>query len=205
MFGKYINLKDPLLNISKILSSAKDKELANKFIALYMSLIYCIYVHEIKSSKDKDNLTLHVFEDIFNFKNSSEKINILRQKIVHDTWSFTINYISEIVSGRLTKPVEYIYPDSIRCDMHNIIDRLTLYPINRSTKLSSFHGSGYVGKNFDINVGFRIMLTTKGYLPVYGKIFNSNYSHQPFFYLDPILTERFDKFDKNFIEALQIK
>ena len=49
------------------------------------------------------------------------------------------------------------------------------------------------------------MLTTKGYLPVYGKIFNSNYSHQPFFYLDPILTERFDKFDKNFIEALQIK
>ena len=85
MFGKYINLKDPLLNISKILSSAKDKELANKFIALYMSLIYCIYVHEIKSSKDKDNLTLHVFEDIFNFKILVKKLIYLgkRSSMIH--------------------------------------------------------------------------------------------------------------------------
>lgn len=205
MFGENIDLKDPMLGISKILNSAKDKELANKFVALYMSLIYCIYVPEIKSSKNQDNLTLRVFEDIFNFKDSSEKINILRQKIVQDTWNFTINYISEIVSGRLTKPVEYIYPDSIRCDMHNIIDRLTLYPVNRSTKLSSFHGSGYVDKNFDINVGLRIVLTTNGYLPVYGKIFNSDYSNQPFLYLDPTLAKEAKKFDIRFINSLRIK
>lgn len=205
VFGKGCDLKKPLSAISKLLDSAKDKELANKFIALYMSLIYCLYVPEIRTFEDGDSLTLRVFGDIFNFKDTDKSLSTIRKRIVQNTWDFTIKYISEIVSGRLTKPVEYIYPDSIRCDMHNITDRLTLYPVNRSTKLSSFHGSGYIDKNLNINVGLRVVLTTNNYLPVYGKIFGLDYSRQPFLYLNPEIANTNKNFDKNLVASLQIR
>lgn len=90
--------------------------------------------------------------------------------------------------------------------MHNIYGRLTLYTVNRSTRLSSFHSTGYVDKKGRISSSFRILLSNNNFTPVYGKILNCDYYSQPFFYLSCDYLNLFNrKLDLNLINSLQIK
>ena len=176
------NLNNHIKYLEKL---TKNKVLIKKFLALYKSLIYSVYDQEIETADQmqKDRTTIELFKEIFNIHTKNRELNDRRKKILEKTWVCTLNYISEIHTGRLLKPVEKIYPDSIRCDMHNITDRLTLYPVNRSTKLTSFHGMGYIDAKKRMHVGLRILLKNKDYLPVYGNLHGIDYYKQPFFYI----------------------
>lgn len=165
-------------------ASNKNYELCQKFLNLYNSLIFSTYIKklDLKDKKSKNTLCIKVYEDIFNFLDINRSIVQIRKKIVEDTWEQTIDYISEITTGRILKPVEELYPESIRCDMHNISDRLTLYAVNRSTKLTSFHGTGYIDQNGHMSVALRILLDNQ-YVPIFGNFLGLNYEDQPFFYI----------------------
>ncbi len=189
---EYVNIFLPKIEAEKIeehmlhiiLSNKQNLELCQKFLDLYKSLIFSTYVKELdlKDKKSKEEVSMKVYEDIFNFSNSNKHILEIRKKIVEKTWEQTIDYISEITTGRLLKPVEKLYPESIRCDMHNISDRLTLYSVNRSTKLTSFHGTGYIDQKGHMSVALRILLDNK-YRPVFGTFLGLSYKNQPFFYI----------------------
>jgi hypothetical protein len=203
-FGGEIDLRNPLRFLDKVANNKDDRDIGSKIISVYMSLLYCSHVPEIIDSFNSDELTLKVYSDIFNF-NDDKKIGLLKKKIISDNWKMTINYLSEIISGRITKPIEVIYPDAIRCDIHNINDRLTLYPLHRNTKLTSFHSTGFVEDDYEISTNFRVILTSSNCVPVYGKFGKLNYSKQAFCYISPLIFKNKTKFDEGVIRYLKLK
>jgi hypothetical protein len=206
LFGDSIDPEKVTMRLEEINNQKEESELAKKFVALYMSLLYSSYVPEIVEASDPDELTRQVYTDLFNLGNSGLSITALKKKMITDTWQYAINYIAEITAGRTIKPVEYIYPDSIRCDMHNIFGRLTLYPVTRSTRLTSFHTTGYVDEQKEVNVNFRVVLENAGYLPVHGKFMEEDYDTQPFFYVHPMSIENSgDELNETFISEVNLK
>lgn len=176
----------PKSNIGEYFEQLKQKSKPNgtvyKIIDLYYSLLYSNYISEIDTNQDPDQLTKQVYSNLFEFNHPNKMINKLRKKIVFSTWKSTIKYVAEIASGRIAKPVEAVFPDSIRCDMHNIQERLTLYAVDRSTTLTAFHGTGFLNKRNELNVRFRVSLQHENFSPVYGKMLGLDYNSQPLFY-----------------------
>lgn len=205
IFGKMIDIKNPIEYINHLLNRSNNKEIINKFISLYMSLLYCSPIQVETKQLLKENFILKVFSDIFNFEDFDLNINNTRKKIVKKVWGDAINYIAEITSGRTIKPIEKIYPDSIRCDMHNIKSRLTLYSVDRSTKLTPFHSTGYVNDRGEISTKFRIQLVNGAYIPVYGIILGVNYQKQAFFYLSSNYSKLFENKLPKIINHLKLK
>lgn len=183
LIGKTISLKNPLGFLSKMMETGHDFPIVSKIIYLYYSLIYSNYFPDIYNSTNADSLTKDVYRDIFNMNDKNTLVKKLRKKIVSETWKATLNYVAEIASGRLTKPIEHVFPESIRCDMHNIPDRLTIYSVDRSTPLTAFHGTGFVDTKLRVGVRFRASLQKEGFQPVYGKMLGVNYTKQPLFYI----------------------
>lgn len=208
LFGRQVKTNNFKSNLSNLVKSISDKNLAAKVIELYYSLIYSIYVKEIMKLPPlkRDKYALEVFKDPFNFHTGSRRINETRKNVVSAAWNYTISYVSEIASGRVLKPAEFAYPGSIRCDMHNIKGRLTLYAVNRSTKLTSFHGTGYVDKKGKISVALRAQLHNSNFLPIYGSILGKTYDYQPFCYVSQEFLNSFNKdLSSELISKLRLK
>lgn len=155
----------------------------SKIIHLFYSLLYSNYFPYISNNCNADSVTKKIYKDIFSIYTRDKRLNECRKKVIQKTWRSTIDYIAEIASGRIVKPVEYVFPDSIRCDMHNIPDRLTLYSVDRSTPLTAFHGSGFIDTKLRIGTRYRILLQSEHFVPVYGMMCGCDYSTQPIFYI----------------------
>jgi hypothetical protein len=183
LVGETINPTKVEEYIKHLEKSHSESSVVHKIIHLFYSLLYSNYFPEISESSDSDELTRKVFEDIFDVSTEDNTLNDLRKKIITDTWTATIDYVAEIASGRVVKPVEFVFPESIRCDMHNIPDRLTLYPVDRSTTLTAFHGTGYIDHKLHPGVRYRISLQNEHFVPVYGKCCGVSYDDQPIFYI----------------------
>lgn len=183
LVGENIDIDSPLKYLEKLEKENKNISVVAKIINLYHSLIYSNYFAEFFENPDADLLTKRIYKNIFSFDDPDLKINQLRKKVVFKTWHATINYVAEIASGRVAKPIEKVFPDSIRCDMHNIPDRLTLYSVDRSTPLTAFHGTGFVDNKYKAGTRFRVSLQKEGFHPVFGSMLDTDYNKQPLFYL----------------------
>lgn len=190
LIGEKIDLDNPTLFLEKLLRNKGSVEIIQKIIDLFHSLIYSIYIPEIERSIDPDTLTKAIYQDMFSVTHERSDTIALRRKTIEKTWNATVNYVAEIASGRIVKPVEYVFPDSIRCDMHNIPSRLTLYSVDRSTPLTAFHGTGFIDRKNRIGTRFRISLQSEKYRPVFGKLPEINYLNQPMFYAHDSLIDQ---------------
>lgn len=201
LFGSEVEASNIKNHLQKILLQSSNDGLAKKFVGLYESLLYSVYIPEIFAyrGRDRDSYCIKVFEAIYDVNSTDAEINKLRKKIIEHTWKYALNYIAEISTGRILKPVERVYPSSIRCDMHNIADRLTLYPVNRSTKLTSFHSTGYINKKGNISVALRASLLNKDYYPIYGQVLGENYQQQPFVYVHREFINQFLSADEIYV------
>jgi len=185
--GSELPANSPREYLESLRNREDNHDIIHKIVDLYYSLLYSKYFSELIESPNSDDLSRTVYADLFNFSDADLEINELRKKIVFSTWDSTIKYVAEIASGRVAKPVEVVFPNSIRCDMHNIVERLTLYPVDRSTTLTAFHGTGYIDFNLRPNVRFRISLQNEGFSPVFGSLLGEDYENQPLFYFPNIL------------------
>lgn len=162
-----------------------------KFADLFESLLYSIDFDGLLNN----NIADKVLNDPINTNIKDNNVLLKRKLIIQKTWCLTLDYISEIASGRITKPIEYIFPNAIRCDMHNITDRYTFYSVNRSTTLTSFHGTGYINLKMKASVKYRIQLENMNYYNIYLK--NDDYKHysQPFCCVEYTKNNSIPKFD----------
>ncbi len=168
--------------IEKLQADHPNADIIQKITTLYCSLIYCSYVPRIMESAQPDELSKKVYSDPFDLFNGEKGIIDLRRRIIRDTWDITSRYVAEIASGRVARPVEEVFPESIRSDMHNIPQRLTLYSVDRSTPLTAFHGSGYIDRKLRVGTRFRVSLQSEDYAPVFGRMLGTDYHDQPLFY-----------------------
>lgn len=162
-----------------------------KFADLFESLLYSIDFNGLLNNSMADE----VLSDPIDTNIKDNNILLKRKLILQKTWCLTLDYISEIASGRIIKPIEYIFPNAIRCDMHNIIDRYTFYSVNRSTTLTSFHGTGYINSKMQASVKYRIQIENMDYYNVFLK--NDDYKHyfQPFCCIEYLKSNDIPKFD----------
>lgn len=153
-----------------------------KVVDLFNSLVYSINFQRFIRHKS-DKIVKLIYLDPWDFVHCSLEIGQLRKELLQKAWQSTLHYISEIAAGRTIKPVEIIFPESIRCDMHMIPDRYTFYSVDRSTTLTAFHGTGYINEFGKMGVKFRVQLKTDRFVPLYIHDSKYSYTNQAFCYV----------------------
>lgn len=179
--GLIIDVKNPKKYLAELRKTNNVD--VKKIVDLFYSLIYSINFPEAYENKS-DDFVKKIYEDPFNTNINNKIIRQLRIKLLEKTWNCCINYAAEISAGRVVKPTELIYPNSIKCDMHMIPERYTFYSVDRSSPLTAFHGSGYINEDGIMGVKFRCQLINAGYQPVCVKGSKKYpYEDQAFFYV----------------------
>ncbi len=150
-----------------------------RFVPLFKSTIYSIYFPEL-TNKKTDNQIKTLFEDIYTFEDL--EYGKTRKFILDMTLDSTIKYIVSVRSDRDIDPLRIIFPEALRCTIHSKPGQLGITTINKSTRIESWHGTGYIASNGKIGVDFRISLESEGFLPVYVEGDPFNMGDQPIFY-----------------------
>lgn len=169
------------LELASMLDPDKDKSnVLGRFVPLFQSTMYSVYLPEVYDQPNSENLSLKIFSDIYNIADSA--YGKTRKSILEKTWKATLKYMIEVRSDRDIDLLSIVFPSAIRCTIHSKPSQLGLTTINKRTKIESWHGTGYIDSNNKVGAGFRISLETEGYIPVFVKHGLFEEYKQPIFY-----------------------